>query len=124
MNKTDETLAGILKELAAKFGTTVDKLYAILIKQAFIVGIECCIVISIIVIAYSIFLKYLLKDYHKQKTKYGWDSIMEYFDEHGLAGFLTFIFTVITIGVITGCGITAANCLFNPEYYVFKNLIK
>ncbi len=72
MNKTDEALAKILTSLADKFGTTVDHLYAIMIKQAFIDGIECILSIIILVpLAVFLCLK-MYKDrvaYWKQEDK-------------------------------------------------------
>jgi hypothetical protein len=61
MNKTDEALSKILSTLADKFGTTLDNLYAIMIKKAFITGIECCMGIIFASIIYILFIKYSIK---------------------------------------------------------------
>lgn len=121
MNKTDEALAKILTTLADKFGTTVDHLYAIMIKQALIDGIECILAIVIFAIAFTISairLNKIVKESNANKARQGW----EWDDSPCLAFITVFLGVLFTVFLIFG-GLNAINAFFNPEYYALKEII-
>lgn len=122
MKKTDEALANILNAIASKFGTTVSHLYAVMIKQAFIDAIENIIVVVIlssILITYSVFYYKKYKAY-QPKTSI-WDN---FFEEHtGLTVIMLFTSVLCILGIILNAS-NAIDALFNPDYYVLKQILK
>lgn len=122
MNKTDEALSKILNSLADKFGTTVDHLYAIMIKQAFIDGIECLIAWAIMTtVAIIMGIKFYkgYTNYVKPEAYYA-DTYVE-----KNATFVIIALFLIVGGVVTFfvAGSTAIDCFFNPEYYALHHII-
>lgn len=116
MENTDKELAKILHSLAEKFGTTVDHLYAILIKQAYIEAIEWMIGFAIYSILYSIFI-YRFRKYYIHKKRGNCDVTEPIW-------FLLIISSLSMICLIIGIIINVPTMLFNPEYYALKQIIK
>lgn len=122
MNKTDEALASILNSLASKFGTTVDHLYAIMIKQALIDGVESLVSILILVpIAIFLCLKI-----HKDRLAYNKvnaSSYNNYYEDNILLTIITALVCISAISVFFFGGINAIDAFSNPEYYALRQII-
>lgn len=115
MKNTDEALAKILDSLADKFGTTVNHLYAIMIKQAYIDGIECIagiLITSLIAVILGVWCYRVSK---KEKR---------HFDDYIMLYVGSTIFFVIAFITLLVAGSTAIDALCNPECYALHQIIK
>lgn len=125
MEKTDLALSKILNELADKFGTTVDHLYAIMIKQAYIDGIESILGAIICIVAILVALRLFKNHFEsakKERPNYieNWN---DYFEEYVGITIVSCIVGLVLIILIPFACVNAINALANPEYYALHNLI-
>lgn len=132
MEKTDTALAKILNALADKFGTTVDHLYAVMIRQAYIDGIEACMAIIPVSLLMGGFYRYVEQQLKTVKHDPGYTTdgqpiysgYNDYFSENPGAFVVGLIIAMVFLGVLIGAGCVAVDCFANPEYYALKQLIK
>lgn len=116
-----EQINSVINNLAEKLGVAVDKVYPMLIKQAYMDGIVSAIfmIIGIIMciapyIGYRIVTK---KDKNDNYIAYGWDE--------GWYGFGAIFLIVFLIGlglIFTNISITV-NAFGNPEWYAIQQII-
>lgn len=115
-NKTE----ALIRELAEKFGTTSERLFEVLIRQAPISGITDVIVI----LAWS-FILYAFYRVIKRKTAILKDKMFSEWDTDiavvawVLWGVVTF-FTAIIVGVSMSSIVAA---IFHPEYWAIQQLL-
>jgi len=117
MKNTDEALAKILNELADKLGVTVNHLFAIMIKQSYITGIECFIGI----IPLSLMLWLFIKIFNKER---GEDTITYFLEDNYGWVMIGFIVGSVSLIGITFCLIDGTNALLNPEYFALHQILK
>lgn len=123
MEKTDLALSKILNALADKFETTVGHLYAIMIKQAYISGVEACLSIVALIITATVFIIMLIKSYKSQKKEYGWTDLTEYFEENGGVFLVSIMLSCVIVMAFIICSKTAIDCFYNPEYYALTHIL-
>lgn len=121
MNKTDEALANILTKLADKLGTTVGHLYAIMIKQAFIDGIESIFIFTVCTIIFiSLYIKFsnqITKE--EAKNEDTWEI-----DRSEIWIVFKILIIIAWVAISFFSLLTAIDCFFNPEYYALHQIIK
>lgn len=124
MKNTDEALAKILSSLADKFGTTVDHLYAIMIRQAYIDGVECLLGITLVTILTSTMWVVM----HKRHKAFDYDeyrsSYIDMLEDNVLLIVMTVVVTIAFLVTICVAGSQAIDCFYNPEYYALHQIIK
>jgi len=123
MEKTDEALSKILTALADKFGTTVNHLYSIMIRQAYIEGFESLLMLLIAIIISIVFYRCLKSDYKKQ-SKSWCESWPDYFEENTGTSVITILVAIICIVAVIAGIVNGINCFFNPEYYALHQILK
>lgn len=113
-----------LEQLAKAFNTTVDALYPILIRQAYVDGVVAIIALLIPVIIAIIAYKMArtnqkkINDYYKKPDYWEWeDEGQGYAIAISVASFATFIALLYFFSV-------APTALMNPEYHAIKQIIK
>lgn len=129
MNNVGEQLNLVINNLAEKLGVAADKLYPMLIKQAYIDGI-----ISLIWIAVGLLLLignlYLINRYYIQDIEVERHNYIERvkrsenWEEEHVAFWIISIITlllgiIMSVGNVNNC-ITALN---NPEWYAIKTIL-
>ena len=121
----NEQLQQALTELCAKLGTTVEHLWEVLIKQAYISGITNTIVIAIWTVALVFGFKFVhRKTTVPPKTEENEYPSAEWEDEGKVVSWCIWSFFLIIIISVIGCeaeGIIGS--LFNPEYWALTKLI-
>ena len=106
-----------LEQLAQAFNTTVDKLYPLLIKQAYVSGISS---IGAILFSWLILgaLMYFFKKHGIKKDRY---------DIMSGGTIILIVFTVITaiatVIITLVAGSNAITALINPEYWALKEVL-
>ena len=108
----DENTLLMLQTLATKLGTTVDFLWAVLIKQAPIDG-----ALYLLLLAFLGAIGYGLFRWAKYSIKNDIDEIV--WLPYGIASVLYIGVVIITIGY----GPTAFSGFFNPDYWALKQII-
>lgn len=116
----NDKLAALLEQLAIKLGTTVDYLWKVLVKQAYIDATKH-LVILIATIAYAFVIirihKSLIKKDKHGDTKYDeselWIPVMSLF---------ILSWTILFIASISGVS-DIFNGYFNPEYWALKEIL-
>src|SRR5690606_36345314 len=107
-----------MEQLASAFNTTVEQLYPILVRQAYIDGVTSVLIAVVAWILFFILYRSTMKK--KAASKY-WD----WFDEQSggirlagivVTGLIAFIATGIMISI-------APTALFNPEYWAIKEVL-
>ena len=118
-----EQLTTLLAALAQKLGTTVEYLWSVLIKQAYIDGVMniiYCIITIVLIICSIYYLKYYAKNYKEWYGSYDGKEL-----EHGIVlGIvlvITCILTLCTIFMFIPTAITAFN---NPEYWALQEILR
>lgn len=116
----DSNTAALVRELAEKFGTTSERLFEILIRQALISGIT-----DVIVILVWSFILYAFYRVIKRKTAISENKISSEWNTDiavvawVLWGFITFI-TAIIVGVSMSSIVAAIS---HPEYWAIQQLL-
>lgn len=114
----EEKAVELLATLAAKLGTTIELLWAVLLKQAYINGLISVITVLIGVPVAVWWIRVVMR-----KTRRDDESP---WDEFGTA--LGWISVFITVGVgfliFQSCLSDAITALANPEYWAFKQITK
>jgi len=115
-----EEITSMLKTLAEKLGTTVEYLWEVLVRQAYVSAITDIIMLVLFIIAGTLFWRF-----HKKCTDRGWYN-GEYPEYIGVASipmilgsvayFIWFIVILISIhNMITGFA--------NPEYWALQQIL-
>jgi hypothetical protein len=116
-NKTE----ALIRELANKFGTTVEHLWGVMIKQAYISSIVDIIQYIIIILAVIAFIKL-----HKKFLKPAEDDYSIYEDNDEWLPALMFAFgfalTIIVVISFLSIGSTITGFI-NPEYWALDHII-
>lgn len=119
MNKTDEALAKILNQLSDKFGTTSAHLWQVLLRQAYIDGIEALagvIFTTVIMIGVLVKLKSSYRVY---------DNQYDDFSEEHIPLIIISCVTVLAFSItLFAAGSVALECFLNPEYYALHEILK
>lgn len=119
MQKTDEALGRILNQLADKFGTTVEHLYAILLKQAFIEGIKDVVAVFITLVILILAIVITKRSHKSYDHKYNdfWEQNFHLIIIISVASLVFFI-------VLCVAGGDMIDAFFNPEYYALHQILK
>lgn len=112
----------IINNLASKLGMAVNKLFSVLVKQAYIEGVKdivwailCLAIITVItVILYKSFYS---KDENGKYRRYDWDEL------NILGWFLSAIMVVICTFIMIYFVSNAITCLLNPEYAAIQMIL-
>lgn len=119
-NNMNDKIAQLLTELAIKFGTTVEHLWGVLVKQAYINACNQIIYTIIIAVAWFAIYKFVEK-----KTTIPKDS--HYADWSGDGKFFGWLLvTAVSICLMVQLCYTVGICLTafnNPEYWALKQII-
>lgn len=102
-----------LGQLAQAFNTTVEALYPLLIKQAYITG-ALDITIGLITLLVAIIIPFILWKY--------WDAI-EYNDMEVPVQLMGFLFYTVAALVIPLCLYSGIIALASPEYWALKEVL-
>lgn len=106
-----------LEQLAQAFNTTVDKLYPMLIKQAYVSGVS-----SILLILFSwIVLGVVVHIFKKHGVKKGSYNTLT----SGTVGFIiaTVLISIVTVLITMIAGSNAITALINPEYWALTKVL-
>lgn len=118
-----EQLTTLLTALAEKLGTTVEYLWSVLLKQAYIEGIlniiYCIITIIIFIVSYK-YAKYFSSKWKEWNDNYEAEEI-----------FPTIILVILIVSTLIVLGMTifqfiptAITTFNNPEYWALKEILK
>lgn len=111
-----------LEQLAEAFNTTVEHLYPILIKQAYVAGVQSILVFLVPLVMMIIVYKLAMKSKKEcnEGDKYSYwewnDEGMPYLIMLGLLGFVSIFTTAELI-------YTAPTAFLNPEYWAIKEVM-
>lgn len=121
MENMGQQINSVIDNIATKLGVTVDKLYPILMKQAYIDGILSivyCIIISLLMITPYIIYKKILKGEEVER-------FCDLEDDSQVAIVtISIIVSLIFIFVVSINFNDIFTALLNPEYYIINNLRK
>lgn len=108
----------VLEQLAKAFNTTVDKLYPVLVQQAYVTGIASLLGI---LIAWSLLATIIIifKKHGIRKEKH-YDGVT---DGTVVLIIITSIVSVATIIITATVGYEALTALLNPEYWALKEVL-
>lgn len=106
-----------LEQLASAFNTTVEKLYPLLIKQAYVTGVTNILGILIMWAVFATLLVILKKHGIKKEKYYGMT------DGTFFLLVTTVIISVITVVITVTVGHEAITALINPEYWALKEVL-
>lgn len=117
----NQTVETILNSLADRFGTTVNHLHSVMLKQAMIDGIETSIALVLVTIAFIVAgIKLRIAIKLEDKKGYGtWE-----FDDNPVLAMITGITGLVFICMIFLGGSEIIDCFFNPEYYAIHQIFK
>lgn len=110
-----EELSEILNVLAERFGTTIDHLYGVMIKQAYIYGMSLIVIYALCIFAGIWFIRYIKK---MSETK----SIEDVFMDNPFVFIGSALGLVVIVVMITMLP-DLVTMLFNPEYWVLKQIL-
>lgn len=105
-----ENIDKVLDSLAARFGTTAEHVWTILVKQTFYEGISC-FVASILCGVLLWFIGKTIKKIHKKDC------------DGDLMGVFCVLFIVL-VPIMAICGFEAFHRLLNPEYYAMQEIFE
>jgi formate hydrogenlyase subunit 3/multisubunit Na+/H+ antiporter MnhD subunit len=111
-----EELGRKLAELAARLGTTVEHLWSVLIRQAYIDGISSLITV-LITVAFGLGLIFLFQ-YVRNKHK----EALEKYVPTGLEFVVLGMVLVVVAGIAGNNLYWVISDFFNPEYYALRQL--
>lgn len=114
----------LLEQLAERLGTTVEKLWAVLLKQASINGIvDSLILIGMVIFSIAAF-RFVKKKTTKLKRTNGECPTAEWEYEIAFGAWLgvavMFIFTILCIGILAESIVAS---FFNPEYWALSKIL-
>lgn len=116
----------VINNIAEKLGVGVEKVYPILLKQAYIEGIMGIVGIvlsmSMLFVVYKLVYKYYIEEvdtsYGKGKRVCDWDEFTL------LLVNIVVIVVVISNFIVIGCFYSPTiTALFNPDYYIIEELV-
>ena len=116
-NETNE----LIKQLAEKLGTTTEYLWSVLIRQAFIEGIENILVVAFAIITLFSLYRFYKWAYKKDADDYNW---FEKIDAPELVYIITGVIGVFLLIMIPVCIIEAFDCFLSPEYWALSHVLK
>lgn len=109
----------VLEQLAQAFNTTVDKLYPILIKQAYVEAIVNIVTVIVFVAAWYVLYRIFFKRIGVKKDRYGMGM-----EDTSIFMVLVFsLFSVISFVVILVSLVSIPTQLINPEYWALKQVL-
>jgi hypothetical protein len=120
MDSNTETL---IRELAAKLGTTVEHLYTVLVKQAFITGVSDIVICSFILVALIFSAFYLFKGIAKAKKN------QDEREPYAIPEFIIPVILAVIFGIMFIIAFLAniediITCFSNPEYFAVHEILK
>lgn len=110
----------LIETLAAKLGTTVEYLWAVLLKQAFVSA-----TISVIFIAFTIICGIFLFAFHLQFSRQQ-DSRYSIYEESDTTCIVMGLLGIVYVGLFIGAVINVENVIIgylNPEYWAVSQLL-
>ena len=118
----NEQTAELIRELAAKLGTTGEHLWGVLVAQAPVSSSVSLLSFTCVAIAIVLAAKWRAKRMSAESDKrYGpWaaDEPLSIFSAVGL-----WIITIITVGIFVDSASMIAAGFFNPEYWALKQIV-
>lgn len=115
-----EQIMSVVNQMAEKLGVAAEKVYPILLRQAYIVGFRELIMSIIFSILGFISIKTLLKTIRNPKV----DSCGEWSEETGFKIFATGILSFACVLWVLRSINTIITALLNPDWYIINNLLK
>ncbi len=125
----DTNTADLLKQLADKFGTTVEHLWSVLVKQATVNACANALETALglgLIIAIGYFLRWLTKPRRKEaQDQYETGALCDWDD-----GWPVAISIILVVGVIVWlvvAGITVESVIVainNPEYFALQEVLR
>lgn len=114
----------VLGELAKALNTTVDYVYPILIRQAYVDAMSLAfstLLAILVAVAITVTRSKIKANYMKSKTIscYDWESL----DRSHLFVIVVIISWAIVIGLLIACAVQLPGMLINPEYYIIEKLL-
>lgn len=113
-------LAPLLEKLSSKFGTSVELLWGVLLKQANInslVDSVLCVFVLVVSLTSLYFLRKLYYTKNRENTSYSDNSYMEIIWASG-------VIILLSLLIICGFAYDATISFLNPEYWALKQIIK
>ncbi len=116
----------LIEQLATKLGTTVEFLWGILIKQAFVSACFSLGYVLFVIIYGVIIFKLHLKFSNEtvKETKYGKDTVCDYDNDSFIIPMV--VFFTIWVGFAIGALCSIYNVFlgfFNPEYWALNEIL-
>jgi hypothetical protein len=102
----------LIRELAEKFGTTVEHLWGVLVRQAIIMGVSDCFFIGLLMVAMLWSYKFIQNKYDDIEWGVGRSELL-------IVWGIAMIVSTFLIGVL---GTSAVTALLNPEYWALNQL--
>lgn len=113
-----EQATKLLEQLAVKLGTTVEYLWAVLVKQAYVNAITNLIFAGIAALVILIGLAFIPKIMKLDSTDGGYDI-----SSRTLGWIIYLIITGACLITVIACTIPAITELANPEYWALKEVL-
>lgn len=117
----NEQIQKMLETLATKFGTTVEKLWDVLVTQARIEAVCNTVYLAVLITVWFFFIKFVRRFIQWQKDA----------SDEGMyvAGFALVVLGSHLLTILTGFGgysmvSTIITGFFNPEFWALKQIIK
>lgn len=112
----------LLQEFATKLGTTVEHLWEVLVKQAWIEGMQDAVFVAIVLTIWGA-LTFYVRKFHR----YFWKDYAEdkYSNKIGMivtAWVVYAVMSCIAFGLVIGFSFSAQSCFQNPEFWALKQL--
>lgn len=132
---TAEQINAVIDNLASKLGVAADKLWPILLKQAYVDGIinivGLCFGLSCLIVSLALIYRFFIAEIELASRT--WNEIVEKtrgkrsaeWDEERVAIFCVCVGIAIAIGLIFA-GVSVVNgvtCFINPEWYALQKIL-
>jgi hypothetical protein len=111
-----ETTEQILQALSNRFGTTINHLHEVMLRQAMLDGIEASFALVALTIATALTLVTLKKEIAKTKN---WE-----FEDNMFLCIMSFVLSMCWLFSVLMGGAQIIDCFFNPEYYALHQILK
>lgn len=113
-----EQIAPLLEKLAAQLGTTADKLWTVLIRQAYVSAIQDLVFSGILIVA-LILSPRVFRWLTKNKKEAG-----QWSGEGWFVGILFFwLFSFVAVVIVMLSFYNASTAIFNPEYWALSEIL-
>ena len=117
-----EEMTELLRELAAELGTTVEFLWAVLIRQAKIEIVEIGILAAFVGVGWFLMSEYLRWAIPFYKNLDGYDNIEKELMLWTIGVIIGVVLVVLTI-IVTLSIANLPTLIFNPEYWALRQIL-